>query len=75
MGGFMAVLNTVGGYAKSVTDFGLTVIVALVVVDVLFPGTTGIIENIGQLLDQFGENGLGGLVAVLLFLLLYKNRG
>ena len=61
------------GLVGSATDVALKFIAALVVVDVLFPGTTGIIENIGQLLDQFGENGLGGLVAVLLFLLLYNN--
>jgi hypothetical protein len=67
--------DTVGGVVGTITDLALRLIAALVVVDVLFPGTTGIIENIGQLLDQFGENGLGGLVAVLLFLLLYKNRG
>ncbi len=63
------------GFVGSATDVVLKLIAAGVVVDVLFPGTTGIIENIGQLLDQFGQNGLGGLVAVLLFLLLYKNRG
>ena len=74
MANVIGTLNTVSGYARSITDFGLRIIVALLVVDVLFPGTTGIIDNIGQLLDQFGQHGLGGLVAVLLFLLLFKNR-
>jgi len=63
------------GVVGTLTDLALRLIAALVVVDVLFPGSSAIIENIGRLLDQFGENGLGGLVAVLLFLLLYKNRG
>ena len=68
--------DTVGGVVGTITDLALRLIAALVVVDVLFPGTSGIIENIGLLLDQFGENGLGGLVAVLLFLLLYnKSKG
>ena len=61
------------GVVGTFTDVALKLIAALVVVDVLFPGTFGIIDNIGQLLDQFGQNGLGGLVAVLLFLLLYNN--
>ena len=61
------------GFVGSATDVVLKLIAALVVVDVLFPGTTGIIDNIGELLAQFGQNGLGGLVAVLLFLLLYNN--
>ena len=72
MGGFMAVLNTVGGYAKSVTDFGLTVIVALVVVDVIFPTSTRIIENIAIVVDQFGDQGVAGLIALLLVLVLYR---
>lgn len=72
MGGFMAVLNTVGGYAKSVTDFGLTVIVALVVVDILFPTSTRIIENIAIVVDQFGDQGVAGLIALLLVLVLYR---
>ena len=72
MGGFMAVLNTVGGYAKAITDFGLTVIVALVVVDVLFPTSTRIIENIGIVVDQFGDQGVAGLIALLLVLVLYR---
>ena len=72
MGGFMAVLNTVGGYAKSVTAFGLTVIVALVVVDVLFPTSTRIIENIAIVVDQFGDQGVAGLIALLLVLVLYR---
>ena len=69
-GTFDATMGVVGTF----TDVALKLIAALVVVDVLFPGTSGIIENIGQLLDQFGQNGLGGLVAVLLFLLLYQNK-
>ena len=75
MASIKGTFDTVGAVVGTITDLALRLIAALVVVDVLFPGTTGIIENIGQLLDQFGENGLGGLVAVLLFLLLYKNRG
>ena len=62
------------GFVGSATDVVLKIIAAAVVVDVLFPGTTGIIDNIGELLAQFSQNGLGGLVAVLLFLLLYQNR-
>ena len=74
MASIQGTFDTVGGVVGTITDLALRLIAALVVVDVLFPGTTGIIENIGQLLDQFGQNGLGGLVAVLLFLLLYQNK-
>lgn len=67
-------LNAVSGYLRSITDFGLRIIVALLVVDVLFPGSTGIVRNVGATVGQFGANGLAGLIAVLLFLLLYKNK-
>ena len=67
-------LNAVSGYLRSIRDFGLRIIVALLVVDVLFPGSTGIVRNVGATVGQFGANGLAGLIAVLLFLLLYKNK-
>ncbi len=74
MANVIGTLNTVSGYARSITDFGLRIIVALLVVDVLFPGSTQMVRNVGGMVGQFGANGLAGLIAVLLFLLLYKNK-
>ena len=68
----MGAISTLGGYAKSLTDFGLTVITALVVVDILYPSSTTIIENIAIAVDAFGDQGVAGLIAVLLFLVLYR---
>lgn len=67
-------IDSVTGVLRTLTDFGLGLIVALVIVDVLFPASSNITENIAVLAGQFGENGLAGLIAVLLFLLLFKNR-
>ena len=67
-------VDSLTGLLRTVTDFGLGLIVALVIVDVLFPASSSITENIGELAGQFGDNGLAGLIAVLLFLLLFKNR-
>ena len=72
MASIKGAIETVGGYASSLTDFGIKVIVALVVVDILFPGSTSITSNIGELVGQFGDNGLAGLIALLLFLMLYR---
>lgn len=74
MANVIGTLNTVSGYARSITDFGLRIIVALLVVDVLFPGSTQMVRNVGGMVGQFGANGLAGLIAILLFLLLYKNK-
>ena len=57
---------------KSFTDFGLTLILALVVVDILFPGGGYVIGNIEAVVGQFNDGGLAGLIALLLFLILFK---
>ena len=75
MANLQGTINTVGSLLRSITDFGLKVIVALLVVDVLFPGTTNMVRNVGGIVGQFGNDGVAGLIAVLLFLLLYKNKG
>ncbi|MBL4762714.1 MAG: hypothetical protein JKY93_08450 [Gammaproteobacteria bacterium] len=65
---------TVTGWLKSFTELGLTLILALVVLDILFPGTTGIIGNLGVIVAQFSREGLSGLIALLLFLIMFKNK-
>jgi len=60
-------IATLGGFASSLTDFGIKVIV-----DILFPESTSITSNIGEMVGEFGDNGLAGLIALLLFLMLYR---
>ena len=72
MGPIMGALSTVGGWAKSITDFGLTIITALVVVDILYPSSSNINENIAIVVDQFGDQGVAGLIVLLLFMVLYR---
>ena len=72
MGPIMGALSTVGEWAKSITDFGLTIITALVVVDILSPSSSNIIENIAIVVDQFGDQGVAGLIVLLLFMVLYR---
>ena len=74
MANVQGTIDSLTGVLRTIVDFGLGLIVALVIVDVLFPTSSSITENIGELAGQFGENGLAGLIAVLLFLLLFKNR-
>ena len=72
MGPIMGALSTVGGWAKSVTDFGLTVITALIVVDILYPNSSYITENLARVVSDFGDQGVAGLIVVLLFFVLYR---
>lgn len=56
------------------TEFGFALILAFVIIDVLFPGTTGVVTNIGVIVGQFSREGLAGLIALLLFLILFKGK-
>ena len=63
-------LGTITGALKSLTDFGLSIILAAVVIDLVF-GSRLIIDNIGSVVAQFGQ-GVSGIIALLLFLLIYR---
>jgi hypothetical protein len=62
------------GWLKSITDFGVAVILAAVVIDVIFPGFTGVTANIGLIVQQFSEAGLAGFIALLLFTIFWQRR-
>ena len=63
-------LDSTTGWLRSITDFGLYFILAVVVVDLIF-GTDFIVGNIGAIVAQFGA-GVAGIIALLLFLLIYR---
>jgi len=67
-------MSTVNGWLRDGTEIGVTLIVAFVIIDVLFPGTTGVVKNIGVIVGQFSREGIAGLIALLLFLALFKNK-
>ncbi|HIC16359.1 MAG TPA: hypothetical protein EYO83_14610 [Gemmatimonadetes bacterium] len=68
MNGLNALLSSVGGLVKGVTGAALTLIPLFLVVDIISPGTTNVVGNLGTLVDSFTGEGLTGLV-ILLFLL------
>ena len=61
-------LSAVGGLVKGVTGLGLTLIPLFLVVDIIDPGRTNIVSNLGQLVDSFTGEGLVGLVILILVL-------
>ena len=67
-------LQAISGWGKEVVDFGVAVIMVGVVVDILFPGTTGVIDNIADLVGDFSLQGVAGIIALLLFVTIYNNR-
>ena len=73
MAGIKDVIDSVGGWLKSLIDLGLAFILILVIINILFPeGPIRIIDNIGAVVGSFAENGVVGLIALLLFMLVYK---
>ena len=67
-------LQDAQGWLKSITDFGVTLIVAAIVIDILFPNVTGITANIGVIVAKFSEAGLAGFIALLLFAVFWQNK-
>ena len=58
-------LQAISGWGKEVVDFGVAVIMVGVVVDILFPGTTGVIDNIADLVGDFSSQGVAGIICLL----------
>lgn len=67
-------LSKVNGWLRDGTEIGFALILAFVMIDILFPGTTGVVENIGVIVGQFSQEGISGLIALLLFLILFKHK-
>jgi len=61
-------LGTVSSVAKGIVGLGLSLVVVALVVDVLFPGTTDIVNNVAGLINLFVANGLVGLIALIVFI-------
>ncbi len=67
-------MSTMNEWLRTATELGLTLILAFVIIDVLFPGTTGVVTNLGTIVGQFSKEGLVGLIALLMFLIVFKNK-
>tara|TARA_B100000029_G_scaffold311966_1_gene304473 strand:- start:756 stop:980 length:225 start_codon:yes stop_codon:yes gene_type:complete len=74
MASIKEVMADVTSWLRSATELGISLILAFVVIDVLFPGAIGVVDSIGLIVSQFSEQGLVGLIALLLFLLLFRQQ-
>ena len=66
------IISTVNGWVTIITEFLQGLIVLGVVVGILFNDYFGVIGGIGKLMENIGENGLAGLVALVLVVLWHK---
>lgn len=59
-------------WLKTIAEVGFSIILVLVVIDILFPGVTGITKNLATVVGSFANEGAVGLIALFIFLLIYK---
>jgi len=67
-------LQTATGWLRDIFEFGIALVLLLVVIDILFPGTTGVAKNISSIVSSFATEGVVGLIALLFFLWIYKKK-
>ena len=65
------VIAKVSNMARAITQLSVTLIVTFLMVDILFPGSTGMAANVGAVASSLSEKGLAGLVALGLFYVVY----
>ncbi len=66
------IISTVNGWVTEINQFLQGLIVLGVVIGILFNDYFGVIGGIKNLMGQIGDNGLAGLVALILVVLWYK---
>lgn len=67
-------LDTVGSLLHGIMGLGMSLAVTFLVVDLLFPGTTNIVDNVAVLVNSFIGHGLVGMIALLIFVSLYSRK-
>ncbi len=67
-------LDSVTSTLHGVMGLGMSLAVTFLVVDLLFPGTTNIVNNVAVLVNSFIGHGLVGIIALLVFISLYSRK-
>ena len=65
-------LNKVSDSIHGIMGLGMTLAVAFLVVDMLFPGTTNIVNNVAMLVKSFTAHGLVGLITLIIFITIFS---
>ena len=65
------VVRTIQSWQDELGGLLASVVLVLALVDILFPGSTGIVTNVSVLLEGLSVEGRYSLVAIFLFLLVH----
>ncbi len=67
-------LTQVNSVLKGVVGLGLSLAVTFLLIDMLFPGTTNIVNNVAGLVKNFVSHGLVGLITLIVFVALFSRE-
>lgn len=68
------VMNKVTDSIHGIMGLGLSLAVVFLVVDLLFPGTTNIVNNVATLVNSFIGHGLVGLITLIIFVAIFTRE-
>ena len=72
MASVKSLFKNIQEWLTTFTELGFSIILILVIIDILFPETTGITKNLSDIVGSFASEGAVGLIALFIFLLIYK---
>ena len=67
-------MSSVTSTLKGVVGLGMALAVTFLMVDILFPGTTHIVNNVAGLVNSFIGHGLVGLIALIFFVSIFNRN-
>ena len=67
-------MSSVNSSLKGVVGLGMSLAVAFLVVDLLFPGQTNIVSNVATMISSFVDKGLVGLIALIAFVAMFSRN-
>ena len=68
------VLKTVNEYLETITDLVKTLVINGIIVEIIFPNRFGVIENLREIMEQFGDAGFAGLLAIMMLVMWYEKK-
>ncbi|MBC8198503.1 MAG: hypothetical protein ISS67_05885 [Desulfobacterales bacterium] len=63
---------SINGWIKDIIEIGLSLALVFLVVDLLFGPVTKIVQNLSVLINSFVGQGIVGLIALIIFLAIYR---
>ncbi|MDP6604536.1 MAG: hypothetical protein QGG17_10115 [Rhodospirillales bacterium] len=74
----MPIFNVIKDWIRQITEVGLLLVALFIVVQILFGKAwftaADVVANLIELIKSFGENGIVGLIALVIVLWLFANR-